>query len=81
MGDWDYLCPQDFHTGYIGRLLGNVHFPHMDFTLHAKIGRCRCQRHPMLACPGFSNQPLLAHKFGKEPFPHAVVQFMGPCVV
>jgi hypothetical protein len=42
---------QYLHPDYIGVLLDDVHFPHVDLTFQSKIGCSRGQGHAMLAAP------------------------------
>lgn len=80
-GDRHHLGAQDFHAGHIGSLLGNVDFAHVNFTFQPEIGGGGCERDAVLPCPGFGDQPLLAHEFGQQPLPHAVVELMSTGMV
>ena len=72
---------EQFHAGDVGGFLGDVDLAHVDFTLHAEIGRRSGERHAMLTGAGFGHQLGFAHVLGEERFGHTVVEFMSAGMV
>ena len=80
-GDGNHFRSENLHAGHVGRLLGDIDFPHVNFTLQPKVGGGSGERHTVLAGAGFRNQPFLAHEFGEQTFSHAVIELMGAGMV
>ena len=77
----DDPCPQHLHTGNVGRLLFNVHLPHVDIAFQSEISGSRSQCHAVLPGAGLGDEFLFAQILGQQAFAHAMVQLMGAGVV
>src|SRR5699024_9848755 len=66
---------------HVGGLLLNVHLPHVNVALQAKIGGGGGHGHAVLSGTGFGNNLFLAHVLGKKDISHAVIQLVGAGVV
>ena len=79
--DRDDIGTQQLHAGHVGGLFGDIDFAHVDVALETEIGGCRCQGYAVLAGACLCDEFLFAHVFGQKALAHAVVEFVGACVV
>ena len=79
--DRNDLRAENLHAGHVRRLLGDIDFPHMDFTFEPEIGRRRRKRDAVLPGPGLGDKPLLAHDLRQQPLAHTVIELVGSGVV
>ena len=56
---------EDFHTGYVGMLFGNIDHAHVDFAFEPEQGGGSGQRYAVLTCAGFGDHFFLAEFFGQ----------------
>ena len=77
----NHVGSQNLHSCHVGSLLLNVHLPHVNVALQAKVGGGGSQSHAVLSGAGFGDDLFLSHVLGKEGFSHAVVQLVGAGVV
>ena len=80
-GDRNHFCSENFHAGYVRRLLGDVDESHVNFAFESEIRGGGCQRHAMLSGSGFGDQFFLAEKLCQQSFAHAVIEFMSSRMV
>ena len=79
--DGDDFGTEDFHTGDVGRLFGDVDGSHVYFTFQSEEGGSCCQGNAVLPGSRFGNKFLFSHVFGQKSFSHAVVKLVSARVV
>ena len=76
-GDRHHVRAQKLHTKDVGRLSGDIGRAHEHRAWQTKTRGHSCGRYTMLPSTGFRDDPRLAHAFGQQDLPQAVIHLVA----